>query len=181
MKAKLTHLQKLLLCSAAGRDSGALLLSDVIGEDDARARSAARGLMQRRFIVATQVVGAEYVWKADGDIPIGYTITDAGLAAIKDSVSDFAAAPTVEVAPYPFFIDEPEPNPRDAEPRRRDILIAMLSRAEGASIGDVVAVTGWLPHTVRAALTNLRRQNYLVESDKLTGMRIYRATMQAEQ
>jgi hypothetical protein len=45
---------------------------------------------------------------------------------------------------------------------------AMLQR------GDLVAVTGWVPHTTRAALTGLRKKGHAVTSEKLDGVRRYR-------
>lgn len=34
--------------------------------------------------------------------------------------------------------------------------------------------TGWLAHTVRAALTGLKKKGYGVDSDKVGGIRTYR-------
>ncbi len=175
MKTELTQLQKLLLCSAAGRESGALLPADAVGEDDKHVRSAARGLMARGFVIVTEVVGAEYVWKADGDTPLGYLITDAGLAAVEKSLSAQVLAQTGCEPPYPFFVDEPEPAPLERASPKQDLLISMLMRTEGATIAQISAAAKWLPHTVRAALTNLRRQKYLISSEKPNGVRIYRA------
>jgi DNA-binding IclR family transcriptional regulator len=45
-------------------------------------------------------------------------------------------------------------------------VIALLERAEGAAIGELMATTGWLAHTTRAALTGLRKRGYTVELDK---------------
>ena len=39
---------------------------------------------------------------------------------------------------------------------KRAQLIAMLERAEGASVAEIGQRLGWLPHTVRAAITGLR-------------------------
>jgi DNA-binding MarR family transcriptional regulator len=40
---------------------------------------------------------------------------------------------------------------------KRAKLIAMLERPEGASVAEIGQRLGWLPHTVRAAITGLRR------------------------
>jgi hypothetical protein len=40
---------------------------------------------------------------------------------------------------------------------KRAKLIAMLERAEGASVAEIGHGLGWLPHTVRAAMTGLRK------------------------
>lgn len=61
---------------------------------------------------------------------------------------------------------------RSATPREGTKLaqvIAMLERTEGAAISELMATTGWLAHTTRAALTGLRKRGYTVELEKGTG------------
>lgn len=58
---------------------------------------------------------------------------------------------------------------------KRDQLAAMLVRDEGATIDQMIAALGWLPHTVRAALTGLKKLGYAIDSDKIDGLRTYRA------
>ena len=41
---------------------------------------------------------------------------------------------------------------------KRAKLIAMLERPEGASVAEIGQRLGWLPHTVRAAITGLRQR-----------------------
>ncbi|MDB5701465.1 MAG: hypothetical protein JWL66_1664 [Sphingomonadales bacterium] len=55
-------------------------------------------------------------------------------------------------------------------------LIALLTRAEGATLDQMVAATGWQPHTTRAALTRLKARGYAVSSVKVDGIRTYRAS-----
>jgi len=43
-------------------------------------------------------------------------------------------------------------------------VVRLLEREGGASIGDLTAATGWLPHTARAALTGLRKRGYRIET-----------------
>ncbi len=50
----------------------------------------------------------------------------------------------------------------------------MLQRKEGAAHGDLVAATGWLPHTTRAALTGLRKKGHVIEKVKVDGTTTYR-------
>jgi hypothetical protein len=52
---------------------------------------------------------------------------------------------------------------------KRALIIAMLSRREGATMDDLVAATGWLPHTTRAALTGLRQKGLCLERSKPEG------------
>ena len=54
-------------------------------------------------------------------------------------------------------------------------VLAMLQGPDGASLEELVALTGWLPHTTRAALTGLRKKGHRVTSVKSeSGTRIYR-------
>lgn len=58
---------------------------------------------------------------------------------------------------------------------KQDQVAALLLRDEGATLDQMVTATGWLPHTTRAALTGLRKKGYAIDSDKLDGVRTYRA------
>jgi Protein of unknown function (DUF3489) len=56
-------------------------------------------------------------------------------------------------------------------------LIAMLRRDQGATIAEVVAVTGWQPHTVRGAFAGAlkKRLGLAIVSEKVDGRgQIYR-------
>jgi hypothetical protein len=41
-------------------------------------------------------------------------------------------------------------------------VIDHIGHAEGATIGDLIAATGWQPHTIRAVLSRLRRRGYTI-------------------
>lgn len=69
----------------------------------------------------------------------------------------------------------PAPQVSPAKLNKRDSLAAMLLRDEGATIEQMVASLGWLPHTVRAAMTGLKKLGYAIDSDKIEGLRTYRA------
>jgi len=45
-------------------------------------------------------------------------------------------------------------------------VIELLRRSNGATLDELVAATGWLPHTTRAALTGLRKRGYAVGIDR---------------
>ena len=46
---------------------------------------------------------------------------------------------------------------------KKALLIELLSRPQGATVNDMVEATGWLPHTVRAALTRLRQAGHRID------------------
>jgi hypothetical protein len=58
---------------------------------------------------------------------------------------------------------EPE-NP--ATPGKIDQVIALLKRSEGATLAEITAITGWQPHSARAALTGLRKKGHSIERSK---------------
>ena len=45
-------------------------------------------------------------------------------------------------------------------------VIELLERDHGATIEELIAATGWLAHTTRAALTGLRKRGYIVTIDR---------------
>ena len=56
-----------------------------------------------------------------------------------------------------------------SEPRANSklaLLVGLLSSDRGATIEELVAATGWLPHTTRAALTRLRQRGFGFERFK---------------
>jgi hypothetical protein len=60
-------------------------------------------------------------------------------------------------------------------PSKQQQLAALVVRDEGATLDQMIAATGWLPHTTRAALTGLKKKGYVISSDKVDGVRTYRA------
>lgn len=45
-------------------------------------------------------------------------------------------------------------------------IIALLRRQQGATLAEMTGVTGWLPHTTRAALTGLRKKGHTIAKTK---------------
>ena len=90
-----------------------------------------------------------------------------------------SVAPRSAKSPRRAKVHLAEPGTPTAAPARpvtkRDQLAAMLFRDEGATLDQMIAATGWLPHTTRAALTGLRKVGYAIDSDKIDGVRTYRA------
>lgn len=57
---------------------------------------------------------------------------------------------------------------------KRARLIDLLKREGGASLADMIVVTDWQAHTVRAALTGLRKNAMTIKSEKVDSVRRYR-------
>lgn len=46
---------------------------------------------------------------------------------------------------------------------KTDRLLSLLRSGTGASLEDMTAATGWQAHTVRAAMTGLRKRGFSIE------------------
>lgn len=169
---KLSDTQLILLSAAAQRADGSLLpypatLTDVpTVADKAIPQLIKRGLAEQREL-------ADHIGRADGDgmAHVGMFITDAGKAAIGicDEGVDEGEVPQ---PPASTSGHDPEPAPLPAasaqpdRPSKRTAVIELLHRDEGATLTELIALTNWLPHTTRAALTGLRHKGHVITRSK---------------
>jgi Protein of unknown function (DUF3489) len=49
-----------------------------------------------------------------------------------------------------------------------------LEAGRGATLDDLVAATGWLPHTARAVLSGLKKKGHTIDRQKVDGVSRYR-------
>jgi hypothetical protein len=49
-----------------------------------------------------------------------------------------------------------------------------MTRATGATLPELTAATGWLPHTTRAVLTGLRKRGHTITRGKRDDVTCYR-------
>lgn len=54
------------------------------------------------------------------------------------------------------------------------VVLAQLKTEPGATIAEIVALTGWQPHTARAALSGLRKRSHTIVKDKRGDVTCYR-------
>ncbi|MCH9020572.1 MAG: DUF3489 domain-containing protein [Proteobacteria bacterium] len=61
-----------------------------------------------------------------------------------------------------------------AKPTKIETIFKLLRRSNGASIAQLQKATGWKPHSVRAALTGLRKKGHEVTRGKdAKGVTVY--------
>ena len=119
----------------------------------------ARGWMEE---VEANLRRGEPMWRETGD-GHGTTLvaTEAGLETIGIEPVVASAVASVRRA-KPKAEPEPVQTPDDSETVRpvairagtkQAQIIAMLQRPEGATVGEMVAATGWLAHTVRGCIS----------------------------
>lgn len=170
---KLSDTQALILSAAAQRPGHiALPLPESLrGGAAAKVVGAmlAKGFLEE--VDAGKRIG-EPVWRETGDGQ-GVTLvaTDAGLAAIGIEPEDANTAPAGATdasaeEPAPDAPTGTEATPKARTPRegtKQAALIAMLRAPGGATIAEIVAATGWQPHTVRGAMAGALKKKLELE------------------
>ena len=141
---KLTKTQTIILSAGAQRpDNIALPLPK--GLAGAAAKMAVGKMIERGWLheVDANLRRGEPLWRETGD-GHGTTlvVTDAGLLAI-------GIEPTVALMPK---------QPTQRAGTKQAMLIALLRTPEGATIIEIVAVTGWLAHTARGVISGVLRK-----------------------
>jgi hypothetical protein len=163
---KPTDTQTIILSRAATRP-GNLAMPLPEGLSGAAAKMAVAKMIERGWLeeVEANLRRDEPLWRETGD-GNGTTLiaTEAGLAAIgiepvvattmtnlRKAKQVLAAAPkgTAETSPD---ADAPKPVAIRAGTKQAQI-IALLQRPEGASIGEIVEVTGWAAHSARGMIS----------------------------
>ena len=163
---KLNDMQSILLSTAGQRDSGSVYpLPDTLANVDDRASKTIAALIKRNLMEDRETGDAVSVAREDGDLRYGVFITPAGLAAIGLGEGEGAGS---DVTP---------PMPVQPKPERQTkaaLITALLQREQGATLRELIATTGWLPHTTRAALTGLRKKGRTIERSKRDDATCYR-------
>ena len=60
------------------------------------------------------------------------------------------------------------------KPTKVQTILRLIDRSKGASLGALEKATGWQPHSVRAALTGLRKDGHQIERSKdAKGVTVY--------
>ena len=68
------------------------------------------------------------------------------------------------------------PSSASAAPTKLDAVLTLLRRDEGATVLELAAVTGWQPHTTRAAISGLKRKGHHLEKTQRDRVACYHLT-----
>ena len=167
---KLTSSHLAILASACSRDDAlAIRPSDL---KPAAAAKAGVKLVELGLVREVRAKGDMPVWRED-EQGRGYSlkILKAGRVAVQ------TMTPTPEAALTSIGSDAPVTPQAIGETQigaakagsKRAMILTLLSREEGVTIDDLIAATGWLPHTTRAALSGLRKSGLVVERSRAAG------------
>ena len=189
MSIKLPDTQLVILSAAAQREDRCLTMPKSLKGSSAQKVSSkllATGLV--REIRAKQ--GAP-VWRRDEEAETSYSLklTAAGMKAIAVDIAadeedvrpttpsattaNANLAATASPTPTGAEIDSPAVPERSIvsataprEGTKMAEVVGLLEREHGATLAELIAATDWLPHTVRAALTGLRKRGFVVTLDR---------------
>jgi hypothetical protein len=170
MSMKLTDTQLAMLSAAAKRGDRCVVAPKNLKGSAAQKvalKLRAEGLVKE--IITKAGMG---VWRRDDEAGRSYSLkltaagpkavtgesnvepaaADEGVAGSVSEVADKTAAKAATTPATP---------PRDGTKIAK--VIGLLQRDDGATLDEVIAATGWLPHTSRAAFTGLRKRGYAIE------------------
>jgi Protein of unknown function (DUF3489) len=186
MSIKLTDTQLMMLSAAAQRDDHCLVAPAHL--KGTAPQKAVNKLIAAGFVKEIKAKAGAPVWRRDIATERSYalrlTAEGAKAIAVDDSVEE-GQADRDRGTPEPINTADasspqwpaPDSSPNEAvrtAPRGRSAprsgsklskVIELLQR-DGATVGELIALTGWLPHTARAALTGLRKRGYRIEIDR---------------
>jgi hypothetical protein len=185
MSIKLTDTQLVILSAAAPREDRCLVAPERL--KGAALQKLARKLISAGFAKEIKAKSDTPIWRRDEVSGASYALklTAAGAEAIRiDEGVESENAPN-EVgalenqkkttissegkASEALESIEPVAAAGPCAPRGGSKLahvIGLLQRDHGATIDELMAATGWLAHTTRAALTGLRKRGFVVAIDR---------------
>lgn len=176
---QLTDIQILLLAAAAERDDASLLPPpETLVTQRSTIRKALVALLGSALAAEVKVSDEAKTWRRIGGERIGLVITDAGCAALARS--DIATSPAAKPSRKQRSKQRTlSPAPAEAAQSKSAMVLDLLRREDGVTLDEIVSATGWLPHSVRAALTGLRKKGHAIKKAKRGDLTCYRLSTSA--
>jgi DNA-binding MarR family transcriptional regulator len=179
---KLTDTQLVILNTAAARDGHAILpLPKSLKVNKGTATSVLKAMLAKGLIKEQPTHAGDEPWRKDEE-GHGFilTLTDAGLAALDSGDTDqptkIPRAPGKATPKSKKAAAGPgTPTHAPARGGKAETILALVSRPGGARIADLQKATGWQPHSVRAALTGLRKRGIDITRAKEGDATVYHA------
>ena len=166
---KLTDTQLVILSAAAGREDGAALPPpSSLKIRGGALTSTLQGLRKKGLLEEKPGTREAPAWRHGKDgRPMMLIITAAGRQAIDGEAGEGSAEqPSRRAAPAKVRRAEPKraaptggKNPA-RQGTKQALLIDLLARKTGATIGEIVDATGWQAHSVRGAISGTLKKKH---------------------
>jgi Protein of unknown function (DUF3489) len=180
MSIKLTDTQLLTLSAAAQRQDHCIVAPPNL--KGAAAQKFAAKLVAAGLVEEIRAKPSAHVWRRDDATGEAYALklTTVGLKTIRVEETEAVEA-LAEISATPGNEGQRKPKNHDggrasvppatviATPRdgsKLSAVVGLLRREGGATIDQLAAAMGWLPHTTRAALTGLRKRGFEIDRRK---------------
>ena len=166
---KLTDTQVVMLSAAAQRDDRCLVAPQ--NSKGAAAHKVVAKLVAAGLVRPIKAKAGMAVWRRDEVIGqvCALKLTAAGAKAIAVDKSSAPSEARKEERPPRGSRRSCRHRACPSTPRdgsKLALTVGLLQRDHGATVAEIVAATGWLPHTTRAALARLRKRGYAVTIDR---------------
>ncbi|MGD0763249.1 MAG: DUF3489 domain-containing protein [Roseiarcus sp.] len=165
MSTKLTDAQLLMLSAAAQREDRILAMPPKL--KGGAAQKVAAKLIAAGLAKEIKAKTEAPSWRRDAETGQSFALklTAAGLkaSATDNGAAANKAAETETPNDSAGVASKPSVSPAPRDGTKISRVVGLLQRDDGATLDDVIAATGWLPHTSRAALTGLRKRGYAIE------------------
>ena len=185
----LTVAQLLILTTAAQRpDHMVLPLPPTIRARGGAQRNLLGALLKLDLVAEVPVEDATVAWRTDeAGQHHGLRVTRAGLTAAGASADAATEAKDADVDTSTEAVvtstddgaarvEQPAAaqDTQDAPTGKLGEVLQAISADAGATLAEITTLTGWLPHTARAAVSGLRKRGYDVALIQQSGRKAYR-------
>ena len=186
MSIKFNDTQLVLLSAASQRDDHCLV--PPTGPKRSQAQRAVAKLLEAALVKEIRAKAGAPIWRRDEEKGHIYALklTPAGVKAIAVDETPPSPGEAERRADHLMVSVDPKPEPGSTpaafvdtanggvastlkSPRRGTKIagvIELLQGSDGVTLVELIANTGWLPHTARAALTGVRKRGYAVVIDR---------------
>lgn len=151
---------QVLLAALTRPAAGVWPLPETLGIKGAALRRVLLALLKMALVIEAAAKDGEHVWRSD---ETGQALTLRATPAARAALG----------LPEPSAIEPPSPHGAGPRGKLGQVLEALASEG-GVTMEALVAMTGWLPHTTRAALTRLRQRGNSIVRERVGPCSTYR-------